>query len=95
MIDGEGRGARAGVWTQGQAAVWERMRKPRAKTGSAPDTDAHAHTSSRTGTARGSGEFRGAARAEVGPGLGLMQGARSGLQSQRLAQSAALWEAGQ
>lgn len=30
-----------------------------------------------------------------GPGLGLMQGARSGFQSQRLAQSAALWEASQ
>lgn len=107
-MGGEGRGAGAGVWTRGQAATWETGRKPRAETGSAPDTathartrarvctDAHAHTSARTGTARGSGELGGTTRVRKGgPGLGLMQGARSGFQSQRLAQSAALWEASQ
>lgn len=107
-MDGEGRGAGAGVWTRGQAATWKTGRKPRAETGSAPDTathartrarvctDAHAHTSARAGTARGSGDSEGPhVFGRGGPGLGLMQGARSGFQSQRLAQSTALWEASQ
>lgn len=82
-MGGEGRGAGAGVWTRGQAATWETGRKPRAETGSAPDTathartrarvctDAHAHTSARAGTARGSGELGGTARVRKG-------GARAG-----------------